>query len=180
MIDSTPGIPPALEEKLIEMSLILFYFIFFYNWWIRFSKPDLVIDDVQMFILSISINVIIYTIGFCLVCYILIYILQDNFKDLASEDADAVPTPEQTLNLFIPSYMFMALKYVLVFIISGLFCDTIVSTIYINHIVNKSRLNDPKYIYVVCKVSMIVNLLLFILIFEFFRPSTKLNISTQT
>ena len=79
---------------------------------------------------------------------------------------------EPGATMFLPKYLF----YIFFFLFA--FISTIVMTLFISNLLVKSfdsrRLaNDPKYVYVCSKLLMIVNLILFVLFFEFLKPSTK-------
>lgn len=177
MIKGTLGVNETLQYNIISAGSYLFYLLYLYYWWEIFNGED--IKDVSSLItmnLQIGLNMATAMISIFVIMLVILFfgrrynlnVYEAQMIYLTTNNLPSIREPE----MFLPEYIF----YVYIFIFA--FISTIFLSFIFSHFIvlsfDEKRLDDVKYVYVCSKLLMIVNLIMFVLFFEFLKPSKKL------
>lgn len=181
MIEGTHGVYEDLEYILINVGSYLFYLVYFYYWW-EFFNGDNIEKDVKSVVFinfEIAISIAITTITIFTVIFVILVMggrYNSNVLEAKNNyNNSCIPKLplESNPNSFLPMYLFYFFQFFVTF------CITVITSIILSSFLvscfDVNRLKDPKYSYVCRKVLMVANLVMFFVIFELFKPSTKIH-----
>ena len=181
MIKGTPGVGEELEIKLIHAGSYIFYLTYLYYWWKIFNGDEVTdIKSITTMNFQIGLQMVTLTIIIIFPIMFVILFLGNKYNSnvheaqllyLRTSGIEDVQLLEPSM--FLPKYLFYFIIFTFAFI-SAIIITFFVSILIVKGF-DKKRINsDKQYIYVCSKLLMIINLILFILIFEFLKPSTKI------
>lgn len=172
----------ALKLLLIKLGSYIFYLTFLYFWWEKFNS-DADIDDINEnkdFVMLIGSKMCLMAFIILLVIYLILWMFQlhNDIVYTRKESAlrvdpglvDEQSFPGEKPERFHPLYLYYVFKLFFAWFWAAMTCS-IVTRFIISYVLVQERLGEKKYIFVCSKAMMVVNLVIFFIIFEFLKPS---------
>ena len=182
----------AIENLLIKIGSYIFYLSFIYFWWEKFNSDDEIddINDIKDFVLLIGSKMCLMAFIILLLIFLIVwmfelhndavYTVKDGALRVDPGLAEEQGFPGEKPKSFHPLYLYYVFELFFAWLWAAITCS-IVTRFIISYVLVQRRLGDKKYVFACSKTIMVVNLVIFFIIFEFLKPSDigKKNINLK-